>query len=110
MAKSTKSENKNAVTAVLAAVIIILVLVQAYSIFYYANKINAEYSKNPDREWLIDNCKCVEYNGIPHCLEGFELVKGVCRNGTSISNRLIACSRYKCPEYFVDINESLTKK
>ena len=110
MVKRIKSGNKNAVTASLVAVIIILVLVQAYSIFYYTNKINAEYSKNPDREWLIDNCKCVEYNGIPHCLEGFELVKGVCRNGTSISNRLIACSRYKCPEYFVDINESLTKK
>ena len=110
MAKSTKSENKNAVTAVLAAVIIILVLALAYSIFYYTNKINAEYSKNPDRGWLIDNCNCVEYHGIPHCFEGYVLEKGFCRNGTSVMNRLISCSRYKCPEYFVDINESLAKK
>lgn len=110
MAKITKSENKNAVTLALIAAVVILVLALAYSIFYYASKISAGYSKNPDREWLIDNCKCVEYNGIPHCFEGFELVRGFCRNGTDITNRLISCSKYKCPEYFVEINESLKEK
>jgi len=109
MPKKTKLGKKNA-AAILIAVIIILVLALAYSIFYYTNKINAGYDKKPGREWLVDNCKCVEWNGTAHCFEGFELVKGFCRNGTYITNKLISCSRYKCPEYFVDFNESISGK
>ena len=54
-------------------------------------------------EWLFDNCKCVEWNSTLECPTGFELRNRTCVNEVAYTNALRSCSKYKCPEYFVDV-------
>ena len=72
-----------------------------------ANTIKEQKEKQEFREWLVDNCECVEKN-ITRCWEGFELSEDEkrCRKEGKITNVLKSCSRYDCDG---EINE-ITKE
>ncbi|MBU0957785.1 MAG: hypothetical protein KKF56_03155 [Nanoarchaeota archaeon] len=58
----------------------------------------------PDKDWLIENCECIERNHIV-CPEGFEVVGDFCLNETQnqYTSRLLKCSKYQCPPYSIDV-------
>lgn len=91
---------------ILAGVAVILGLLLIATNFYYNDKIINEYSKNPDRDWMTNNCKCIEHNGTESCPAGFVMVDGLCTRNKEVTNKLIACSKYKCPEYIINITEN----
>ena len=103
--KEFNTNNINQFLAIIIAVLIIAVVFLAFAIVSKNSSEAKNSSDIPDREWLSDNCECVEWNGARSCIEGFELKNNVCINITRNvkTNVLIACSQYKCPEYLVNV-------
>ena len=56
------------------------------------------------KEWMVENCKCVEWNGARSCIPGYELINNVCKKGNFVTNVLISCSKFKCPYGLVKVN------
>ena len=89
--------------------IALMVLVIFFSILQQNKRLdNKKYNGlRYDKQWLIDNCECFEWDGEKKCTMGFELENGICINKTknTFTNVLISCSKYKCPEgNIVDLN------
>lgn len=82
------------VFAALLALVIIIVLLQYL-----------EHKKEERKQWLIDNCKCIEWEGELSCQEGYDLEGEVCVNADedTFTNSLISCSRYQCENFVEEV-------
>ncbi len=109
--RGTNKISSGRIMQILVVIIAILLLIIVFLTLVNKEEIESENDNIPDRDFLVNNCECVEYNGIRSCPVGFELnnESTLCRNTQekTITNILISCSKYKCPEYFVDLNEGL---
>ena len=94
-------KNKNRKTWIIATILLAFAII--FLINYYQTKISRDYVKKTTNQYYIDNCKCVEYNGTRTCNQGYELKDRFCIKGDSFTNPKIACSQYKCPEYYVNV-------
>jgi len=90
---------------ILLLIIIILFLRLDALTKQFQMKLEDNEKALPDREWLIENCQCVEWNGPFKCPEGFELIGEICKKNKTYTNPLVLCSKYKCPEYYVNITK-----
>ena len=73
---------------------IIIILIALVSFVFYVSLKNKENAK---KEWVKDNCTCLEWNGTISCPAGYTLQKNKCWQGNYFTNKLISCSKYECP-------------
>ena len=87
-------------------IMFLAVLLAIFLIFgFFLGKNIKENRKNQNPENSQENmsfydeerCRCVERERL-RCNDGFELDAGnrLCRNGTDITNVILACSKYEC--------------
>ena len=86
----------------LVAIIVFVVLVTLLIVISLILK-QIKKAENERREWLKENCKCIEYNGERTCLEGYELKGVFCVKGKEFTNSLISCSKYKCGDSIEEV-------
>lgn len=88
----------------LLAIIVVLIFV----IVFLSSQLNKKLEVKADRDWLIQNCQCVEWEGEKRCPSGFEFLNDTCVNNTEkkFTNFLVACSKYECENYLVDLKPS----
>lgn len=73
-----------------------------------ANAIKELQEQVEYREWLAENCECLEQNRF-FCNKDFLLNGSWCSNGKQYTNRLKACSMYNCSGEIKEFNFELDK-
>ncbi len=73
-----------------------------------ANAIKEQQEQTEYREWLAENCECLEEERF-FCNEGFVLNGSWCFKEEIYTNRLKACSKYDCSGDIKDFNFELDK-
>lgn len=103
--KKKKVNNKKQKFAIGSLLAIIVVLI--FVVIFLSSQLNKKLEVKADKEWLIQNCQCIEWEGEKKCPAGFELKKDTCINDTEkkFTNVLVACSKYECENYFVDLKQ-----
>lgn len=101
---ANKNNEKKTLIVVLIIAVIVLAVISIF-LFLQMGKINGDSDK-PTRAWLVDNCKCVEWNGPLSCPDGYTLKNITCWKGSAYTSVLRTCSKWKCPEYFIGLNET----
>lgn len=103
MAEEKKKLNIFAIVLSLVILILILVIISLYSQLnksVNAPKIEGEII---NQDWLIDHCKCTEWNSSLTCKPGYVLKGKVCFQGNDFTNAIRPCSKYSC-EYKPQVN------
>ena len=97
--KTNKVKFKNWKLVVIVLFVVLVTLLVVISLILKQIK----KAENERREWLKENCKCIEYKGKRTCFEGYELRGNFCVNGKEFTNSLISCSKYQCENFVEEV-------
>ena len=95
----------------LILVLFLLVAVVAFGIFsekVLIGKVVEETNvdKVYEKDYIRENCECVERNIFVCGFEGFEYGGEFCEKGKEITNPIRKCSKFDCSGYIVEVNSS----
>jgi len=102
-----KNKNKLNMPAILLSVIIIILVLIIILLYSKYKPVNVSKNEGEiiNEDWLIDHCKCLEWNSALTCMPGYVLKGKACFQGDSFTNALRPCSKYSC-EYKPQVNIS----
>ena len=104
--RKPRQENRDlGIIAVLIIVIALLVLIIILMSFNLT-KFKDEAEEEKTFDWLIDNCKCTDWEGEFSCFEGFEIKGNFCWRDKQFTLPLRGCSKFVCPEYIMELNNN----
>lgn len=114
--KEDDRKKRNNLATLLIVIIIVLVLAVAVLALQLSKKPATVEKKvidyKTDKEWYKDDCKCVEWKGEKVCPSGFQPNGKLCAtsDNKTLTNYMIACSKYECDKVFVQIKANAANK
>jgi len=95
---------------IITIILVLIGLVIVAILLKYPFKTKTIDNQEEVKEWLSDNCVCIERNNFG-CAFGFELKGSSCFNETTTeyTNRIILCSKYNCDDVIYTFDNN-TKK
>lgn len=91
---------------VIFLVVILIIGINSGDFLLKKSRAEIDVDKVYEREYLVDNCECIERNIYSCAFEGYEYKEGACRNNDTFTNAVRLCSKFSCSGQIVKVNET----